>query len=80
MVGKGLLTSKGISDLHPILNQDRVGHKGYSLPFTVFVPHHIVPRKEVIQPQLPLQLPCYDFVPVTSRALDRGVFAVHTLA
>ena len=26
-------------------------------------------RKEVIQPQLPLQLPCYDFVPVTSPAL-----------
>jgi hypothetical protein len=28
------------------------------------------PRKEVIQPQLPLQLPCYDFVPVTSPTLD----------
>ena len=26
-------------------------------------------RKEVIQPQLPLQLPCYDFVPVTGPAL-----------
>ena len=25
-------------------------------------------RKEVIQPQLPLQLPCYDFVPVISPA------------
>ncbi len=23
-------------------------------------------RKEVIQPQLPLRLPCYDFVPITS--------------
>lgn len=22
-------------------------------------------RKEVIQPQLPLRLPCYDFVPIT---------------
>ena len=29
----------------------------------------ILPRKEVIQPQLPLQLPCYDFVPVTSPTL-----------
>ena len=28
----------------------------------------LLPRKEVIQPQLPLQLPCYDFVPVTSPA------------
>ena len=26
-------------------------------------------RKEVIQPHLPVQLPCYDFVPVTSPAL-----------
>jgi hypothetical protein len=25
-----------------------------------------VPRKEVIQPQLPLRLPCYDFTPVTN--------------
>ena len=25
-----------------------------------------LPRKEVIQPHLPVQLPCYDFVPVTS--------------
>jgi hypothetical protein len=28
------------------------------------------PRKEVIQPQLPLRLPCYDFVPVTNPTLD----------
>jgi hypothetical protein len=31
---------------------------------------HPLPRKEVIQPQLPLRLPCYDFVPITSPALD----------
>jgi hypothetical protein len=30
-----------------------------------------LPRKEVIQPQLPLRLPCYDFVPVTRPALGR---------
>ena len=29
----------------------------------------ILPRKEVIQPQLPLQLPCYDFVPIISPTL-----------
>ena len=29
-----------------------------------------LPRKEVIQPQLPLRLPCYDFVPITSPTLD----------
>ena len=35
-----------------------------------------LPRKEVIQPQLPLQLPCYDFVPVTDPTFDGGVLAV----
>ena len=36
----------------------------------------MLPRKEVIQPQLPLQLPCYDFVPVTDPTFDGGVLAV----
>ena len=35
-----------------------------------------LPRKEVIQPQLPLQLPCYDFAPVTSPAFDGSLLAV----
>jgi hypothetical protein len=30
----------------------------------------LFPRKEVIQPQLPLRLPCYDFTPVTSPTFD----------
>jgi hypothetical protein len=30
-----------------------------------------LPRKEVIQPQLPLRLPCYDFVPVAKPTLGR---------
>ena len=29
-----------------------------------------VPRKEVIQPHLPVQLPCYDFTPITNPTLD----------
>ena len=33
-------------------------------------------RKEVIQPHLPVQLPCYDFVPVTGPALDSCFLAV----
>src|SRR5215216_7474274 len=28
------------------------------------------PRKEVIQPQLPLRLPCYDFTPITDPTFD----------
>ena len=30
----------------------------------------ILPRKEVIQPQVLLQLPCYDFTPITTHTLD----------
>ena len=30
-------------------------------------------RKEVIQPQVPLRLPCYDFTPVTNHSLG-GAF------
>jgi hypothetical protein len=33
-------------------------------------------RKEVIQPQVPLRLPCYDFTPVTSHSLGACPLAV----
>ena len=33
-------------------------------------------RKEVIQPHLPVRLPCYDFTPVTNPALGRCFLAV----
>jgi hypothetical protein len=36
----------------------------------------LLPRKEVIQPQLPLRLPCYDFVPITRPTLGRCLLAV----
>ncbi len=36
----------------------------------------MLPKKEVIQPQLPLQLPCYDFVPVTSPTLGSRFLTV----
>ena len=35
-----------------------------------------LPRKEVIQPHLPVRLPCYDFVPVATPALGRYLLAV----
>ena len=35
-------------------------------------------RKEVIQPQVPLRLPCYDFTPVTSHSLGAYLLAVGT--
>ena len=33
-------------------------------------------RKEVIQPQVPLRLPCYDFIPVTAHSLGHCLLAV----
>ena len=36
-----------------------------------FLPRsHFLLRKEVIQPQVPLRLPCYDFIPITSHTFD----------
>ena len=39
----------------------------------------MLPRKEVIQPQVPLRLPCYDFTPITSQTLDGSLPKVRTL-
>ena len=37
---------------------------------------HFLHRKEVIQPQVPLRLLCYDFIPVTSLTLGPCLLAV----
>jgi hypothetical protein len=34
-------------------------------------------RKEVIQPQVPLRLPCYDFIPITSHTFGRCLLSVN---
>ena len=36
-------------------------------------------RKEVIQPHLPIRLPCYDFTPVIDPAFGSSFFAVRSL-
>ena len=35
-----------------------------------------LPRKEVIQPHLPIRLPCYDFTPVIGLTFDGGLLSV----
>ena len=37
-------------------------------------------RKEVIQPQVPLRLPCYDFTPITATTLVACLLAVSSTA
>ena len=36
-------------------------------------------RKEVIQPQVPLRLPCYDFIPITIHTFGTSPLAVDTV-
>ena len=62
--------------IHPALRQEE--RSTWVLPFPLGSAHLqqggskgevMLPRKEVIQPQLPLRLPCYDFVPITRPTL-----------
>ena len=40
---------------------------------TLLIPHKTgLPRKEVIQPHLPVRLPCYDFVPIANPTFDHS--------
>ena len=41
-------------------------------------PYFFFLRKEVIQPHLPIRLPCYDFTPVTRPALGRSLQKVES--
>ena len=34
---------------------------------------HVLLRKEVIQPHLPVRLPCYDFVPIANPTFDSSL-------
>ena len=43
-------------------------------------PYFFFLRKEVIQPHLPIRLPCYDFTPVTGSTFDGSVLSVRSPA
>ena len=44
--------------------------------FEILREAHFLLRKEVIQPQVPLRLPCYDFIPVTAHSVGGCILAV----
>ena len=46
----------------------------------VLLQNSFLPRKEVIQPHLPIRLPCYDFTPVINPTFDNVPLAVRLLA
>ena len=43
---------------------------GISWVSEAFDSYENLPRKEVIQPHLPVRLPCYDFTPLTLHTFD----------
>ena len=48
-------------------------------PCPAALPILVLPRKEVIQPHLPIRLPCYDFTPVIGLAFGSSPLAVRIL-
>ena len=55
----------------------RTLRKGGLLTFGTFAsPLPFLPRKEVIQPHLPVRLPCYDFTPLTLHTFGASPLAV----
>ena len=54
------------------LRQNRAMSKNESLTVFLAVPKQKLLRKEVIQPHLPVRLPCYDFVPIASPTFNRS--------
>ena len=51
---------------HSKLNQESLS----LIPSSDLVTHSIFLRKEVIQPHLPIRLPCYDFTPIIRPTFD----------
>ena len=52
------------------------GPDGFSQSSVVFLARLVLPRKEVIQPHLPVRLPCYDFTPLTLHTFGASPLAV----
>jgi hypothetical protein len=46
-------------------------HTAHTLPMRMFLV--VLLRKEVIQPHLPVRLPCYDFVPIADPTFDSSL-------
>ena len=47
-----------------------------SIRVKVFLSKNYLPRKEVIQPHLPVRLPCYDFTPLTLHTFGASPLSV----
>ena len=56
--------------LSPRITHSSLNLIDFTLPVRSALALHVLHRKEVIQPHLPIRLPCYDFTPVITPALD----------
>ena len=60
---------------HPQQVASKCRHKKHTRPRNpgqCASPIYGLPRKEVIQPHLPVRLPCYDFVPIANPTFDHS--------
>ena len=62
------LGEPGVLDEGATVNDSPLKHQQAQRPPVVIATG--IPRKEVIQPQLPLRLPCYDFTPIIDPTFD----------
>ena len=75
---KRLCRDRGISDSQARTTPQMLCH--HPDDSTVKQPLLVSLRKEVIQPHLPIRLPCYDFTPVIGSTFDSSLLAVGSLA
>ncbi len=66
------IITRNLLDIHFLMNSQN--KTVYYKPSTLFL------RKEVIQPHLPIRLPCYDFTPVINPTFDCALLAVRLQA
>ena len=78
-----LMVARSLKTQQRTLNSDRRGRRNFQASWRVLTVVETIegvsayrskssgfPRKEVIQPQLPLRLPCYDFTPIINPTFD----------
>ena len=58
---------------HPVSSGRALKERSDELTIGTLIAEVLLLRKEVIQPQVPLRLPCYDFIPITTHTLGDSV-------
>ena len=62
--------------LSPRITHSSLNLIDFTLPVRSALALHVLHRKEVIQPHLPIRLPCYDFTPIIGPTLDGWLLSV----